>query len=290
MELINYIPEEIQGLLEDRKRKIASEYDWLIGKSAYLPPNEELIIDAIAVLSLGMNVLLTGPTGSGKTVLAETLSNLFRQPMFSVNCSVDLDAEALLGHKTVSYEGDKQTIEFVPGPVVQSMKDGAFLYIDEINMTNPDTLPILHGMLDHRRRITNPFTSEVITAKPGFNVIAAINEGYIGTTPLNEALKNRFVVIRVPYISGDQLKQVIRRQTKLTDERLIDMFVRLSADLGEAVRQGKLDEDAASIRSLLYACNLSTVISPERAVMRAIVDKLTEDRERDFVMNIMETY
>ena len=215
---------------------------------------------------------------------------MFNQPMFSVNCSVDLDAEALLGHKTIAYDEGKQLIEFVPGPVVQAMKEGAFLYIDEINMTNPDTLPILHGMLDHRRRITNPFTSEVITAKPGFNVIAAINEGYIGTTPLNEALKNRFVVIRVPYIEGEQLKRVILEQTRLRDDKVIDMFVRLSADLTEAVRQGKLDEDAASIRSLLYACDLSTIIDPERAVRRAITDKLSEEREREFVNNIMETY
>lgn len=290
MELATYIPDNIKELLEEKRRQTASEFSWLIGKSGYLPPNDELITDTIAALSMGMNVLLTGPTGSGKTVLAESLSHLFNQPMFSVNCSVDLDAEALLGHKTIAYEEGKQQIEFVPGPVVQAMKDGAFLYIDEINMTNPDTLPILHGMLDHRRRITNPFTSEVITAKPGFNVIAAINEGYIGTTPLNEALKNRFVVIRVPYIEGEQLKRVILSQTKLRDGRLIDMFVRLSADLVEAVRQGKLDEDAASIRSLLYACELSTVIEPERAVMRAITDKLSEEREREFVNNIMETY
>ena len=290
MELATYIPDNIKALLEEKRRQTASEFSWLIGKSGYLPPNDELITDTIAALSMGMNVLLTGPTGSGKTVLAESLSHLFNQPMFSVNCSVDLDAEALLGHKTIAYEEGKQQIEFVPGPVVQAMKDGAFLYIDEINMTNPDTLPILHGMLDHRRRITNPFTSEVITAKPGFNVIAAINEGYIGTTPLNEALKNRFVVIRVPYIEGEQLKRVILSQTKLRDGRLIDMFVRLSADLVEAVRQGKLDEDAASIRSLLYACELSTVIEPERAVMRAITDKLSEEREREFVNNIMETY
>ena len=47
-------------------------------------------------------------TGSGKTKLAETLSHLFSQPMHSVNCSVDLDAEALLGFKTISDKKGKQ--------------------------------------------------------------------------------------------------------------------------------------------------------------------------------------
>lgn len=69
------------------------------------------------------------------------------------------------------------------------MKQGHILYIDEINMAKPETLPILNGVLDYRRQITNPYTGEVIKAAPGFNVIAAINEGYVGTLPMNEALK-----------------------------------------------------------------------------------------------------
>ena len=128
--------------------------------------------------------------------------------MFSVNCSVDLDAESLLGFKTLEYKEDKQVIEFVPGPVINAMNHGHFLYIDEINMAKPETLPLINGVLDYRRTITNPFTNEMITAKEGFTVIAAINEGYIGTVPLNEALKNRFVVIEVPYIEGEQLKAI----------------------------------------------------------------------------------
>ncbi|MGO1989806.1 AAA family ATPase, partial [Mammaliicoccus vitulinus] len=73
-------------------------------------------------------------------------------------------------------------------------------YIDEINMAKPETLPILNGVLDFRRALTNPFTGEVVQAKEGFSVIAAINVGYIGTLPMNEALKNRFVVLDIDYI------------------------------------------------------------------------------------------
>lgn len=109
--------------------------------------------------------------------------------MYSVNCSVDLDAESLMGFKTLAYEEEKQTIQFVPGPVTNAMKQGSFLYIDEINMAKPETLPLINGVLDYRRTITNPFTNEIVTAAEGFGVIAAINEGYIGTVPLNEALK-----------------------------------------------------------------------------------------------------
>lgn len=286
--MINELPKEIANILEVNKKNPA-QFEELIRPGGFLPPEMDLMVDAISALSMGKNILLKGPTGAGKTKFAETLSHLFNQPMFSVNCSVDLDAESLLGFKTLSYKEEKQVIEFVPGPVINSMNYGHFLYIDEINMAKPETLPLINGVLDYRRTITNPFTNEVITAKDGFNVIAAINEGYVGTVPLNEALKNRFVVIEVPYIEGEQLKQLIETNTKLQDPRNIDLFVKLSSDLINAVNQGKVAEDAASIRALLDACDLSVLIPPKRAILRSIVDKLDEEREREFVKNLADT-
>ena len=229
------------------------DFQYLIGKEGYVPPNEEIIIDAITSLALGKNILLKGPTGAGKTKFAETLSALFQKPMHMVNCSVDLDAESLLGWKTLNYQENRQVIEFVPGPVIKAMKNGHFLYIDEINMAKPETLPLLNGVLDYRRMITNPFTSEVVSASEGFGVIAAINEGYVGTVPLNEALKNRFIVIEVPYIKGDQLTNLIKTSTSLKEEKTVELFVRLSGDLVLAASQGKVSEEAASIRALLDA-------------------------------------
>ena len=128
--------------------------------------------------------------------------------MQSVNCSVDLDAESLLGFKTIIQKDGETVIDFVEGPVVQAMKKGHILYIDEINMARPETLPILHSVLDHRRMLTNPFTGEVIYAHEDFTVISAINEGYVGTSPMNEALKNRFVSFTVPYLSGEASEEV----------------------------------------------------------------------------------
>src|SRR5690625_2118379 len=282
------LPEDVLYMLQSPKQK-HSILQTLIRDGGYVPPSIDLMIDAIYTLAMGKNLLLKGPTGAGKTKFAETLSHIFQQSMYSINCSVDLDAESLMGFKTLAYENDRQIIDFVPGPVTNAMENGTFLYIDEINMAKPETLPLINGVLDYRRKVTNPLTNEVIQAKEGFNVIAAINEGYIGTVPLNEALKNRSIVIDVPSIAGEQLRQLIQTNTSLTDEPTIDLFVTLSTDLISAVSQGKLAEDAASIRALLDACDLSVVIPPERAILRSIVDKLEEEREREFVKNIAAT-
>ncbi|ATN02846.1 ATP-binding protein [Staphylococcus capitis] len=258
-------------------------------KSIYKNSDESVFKDAKVLFELNKNILLKGPTGSGKTKLAETLSDEVRRPMHQVNCSVDLDTESLLGFKTIqTNEEGQQEIVFIDGPVIKAMKQGHILYIDEINMAKPETLPILNGVLDYRRQITNPYTGEVIKAAPGFNVIAAINEGYVGTLPMNEALKNRFIVIEVDYIDGDILKTVIKEQSRLQDDKVIEQIIKFNEDLRTMTKQGQISEEAASIRALIDLSDLATVIPIERAIKRTIIDKLEDEREQQAIINAIE--
>ena len=258
-------------------------------KSIYKNSDESVFKDAKVLFELNKNILLKGPTGSGKTKLAETLSDEVRRPMHQVNCSVDLDTESLLGFKTIqTNEEGQQEIVFIDGPVIKAMKQGHILYIDEINMAKPETLPILNGVLDYRRQITNPYTGEVIKAAPGFNVIAAINEGYVGTLPMNEALKNRFIVIEVDYIDRDILKTVIKEQSRLQDDKVIEQIIKFNEDLRTMTKQGQISEEAASIRALIDLSDLATVIPIERAIKRTIIDKLEDEREQQAIINAIE--
>lgn len=262
----------------------------LIQEGGYISPDPYLWEDVLVSIVLKKPVLLKGPSGSGKTKLAQTVSHFFNQPMQSVNCSVDLDAESLLGFKTIISKEGKSVIDFVEGPVVQAMKKGHILYIDEINMARPETLPILHSVLDHRRMLTNPFTGEVIYAHENFTVISAINEGYVGTSPMNEALKNRFVSFTVPYLTGEQLTAVVVETFPHASRQLVDSILNIGNDLKKQVMNGLLSDEAASVRSLLDAIALAEHIPVKRAVQYAIAEKLDDKIERRLVMELVDTW
>ncbi|HJF32600.1 MAG TPA: AAA family ATPase [Sporosarcina psychrophila] len=262
----------------------------LIQEGGYVSPSPFLWDDVLISIVLKKPVLLKGPSGSGKTKLAQTISHYFNQPMQSINCSVDLDAESLLGFKTIISKDGETVIEFVEGPVVQAMKKGHILYIDEINMARPETLPILHSVLDHRRMLTNPFTGEVIYAHEDFTVISAINEGYVGTSPMNEALKNRFVSFTVPYLTGEQLESVMTDTYPNASKQLIETFLHISNDLKKQVINGLLSDEAASVRSLLDALGLAEHIPVKRAIQYAIAEKLDDTIERRLVMELVDTW
>lgn len=262
----------------------------LIQEGGYVSPIETLWEDVLLAVVLHKPVLLKGPTGSGKTRLAQSISHFFQQPMHSINCSVDLDAEALLGFKTLVHRDGEALIEFVEGPVIQAMKKGHLLYIDEINMAKPEILPILHSVLDHRRMLTNPFTGEVIQAHPSFSVISAINEGYVGTSPMNEALKNRFLSFSIPYLSGSELKKLFQTTFPEASSLLIEQLLSIHDDLRKQVLNGLVSEEAASIRSMMNTLELAQHMPIKRAIQYALWEKLDDRMEQQLVMELVETW
>lgn len=63
---------------QERLNRIHTEQDTtLIGVGGYLSPEEYLLEDVLIAVSLKKPVLLKGPTGAGKTKLAETVSAFF---------------------------------------------------------------------------------------------------------------------------------------------------------------------------------------------------------------------
>ena len=145
---------------------------------------------------LHKNVLFEGPTGSSKTSIVYAYAASLDMPIVSINCNGNVDIKQLLGGWSPTTDG---TWDFTPGHLVVAAMHGAVILFDEINFLPPKMASVAYSLLDKRRTVYLPdavgssFPS-VFTAHPDTMIVGGMNPGYIGTRPLNQALRNRFAI------------------------------------------------------------------------------------------------
>lgn len=142
------------------------------------------------------NVLLAGPTGPGKTMVARAWAATNRRAFVRVQGNGALDPVPLFGREVVRETSDGSfATEWVDGMLTFVVRNGGVLCLDEINFIPPKIATVLFSLLDAERTIRLMDNhGEVVQAHPDLLIVATMNPNYAGTTDLNAALKNRFPI------------------------------------------------------------------------------------------------
>ena len=150
-------------------------------------------------------VLLTGPAGTGKSVLATIMATEMKAPLLRYQATEGTQIEDLKGEYIPSADKDKQ-FEYCLGLLLKAYSEGWQMLIDEINMAPAGVLSLLNQFLDDTPNIT--IYGKVYKRHPNFVLYCTMNPGYEGTNPLNASLKSRFIVHEVARL--DETKFVER--------------------------------------------------------------------------------
>jgi MoxR-like ATPase len=170
-------------------------------------------------LDLGMHCLLVGPTATGKSLCAFEAfeKSRVKKPVFVIEGHESLKEFDLLGGYTPDGSG---AFTWNDGVLVQAMKTGGYLFIDEANRMPTRTLNILLGVLSRGVVILTEHGSEEIKIRDGFQVVMAMNlgKGYAINT-LDTALLNRFnSVLEYRYLSPKDEEDLLISETSINPD------------------------------------------------------------------------
>jgi MoxR-like ATPase len=197
-------PTDAAGLQSSRER-IARR---LVGREREL----ELTLAAVAA---GRDIVLEGPPGTSKTTILGAITEEWGIPLLFVEGNADLTPAKLVGHHNPArvLREDYSADNFVPGPLVEAMQRGGFLYIEEFNRAPEDTLnTLLTAMAD--RSIAIPRVGR-IRASPTFRVIASMNPyDNVGTTRLSTSVHDRLNRLAVDYQDADAEERIVILRTE----------------------------------------------------------------------------
>lgn len=245
---------------------------------------KDVLEKAITAILAGKNILLSGPKATGKNVLAQNLSYIFKRPSWDISFHVNTDYNSLVGADT--FKDGK--VVFRKGPVYESSTRGGFAILDEINMAKNEAISVLHATLDHRRIIDIPGYDKIkLHDKTRF--IATMNYGYVGTREVNEALASRFMVINMPNITRENLKSLLWNKFPKLKEKYMNTFIDIFESLQEKSENSEISTKSVDLRGLISAIEtMEYGLNPYDAIEMGLVNKSFDEFERQIVKDTVD--
>tara|TARA_R110002072_G_scaffold3447_1_gene25100 strand:- start:174 stop:1400 length:1227 start_codon:yes stop_codon:yes gene_type:complete len=214
-------------------------------------------------------IFVTGLSGNGKTFMVEQACAKAKRELFRVNITIETDEDDLLGgFRLVNGE----TVWF-DGPVVEAMKKGSVLLLDEIDLASTKIMclqPVLEGKGVFLKKI-----NEWVECADGFNVVATANTkgkgddtgNFIGAGVLNEAFLERFpITVEQEYPTNAVEKKILEKifdNLGLSDSEFIDKLVNWADIIRKTYVEGAIDE-LITTRRLVHISNAYKIFNMDR--------------------------
>ena len=236
-------------------------------------------------------IFVTGLSGNGKTMNVSQACAASNRECIRVNITIETDEDDLLGGYRLQ---DGQTV-WQDGPVIEAMKRGALLLLDEIDLASNKIMclqPILEGNGVFLKKI-----NRFVKPSKGFNVIATANtkgqgsdDGkFIGTNILNEAFLERFpITIEQSYPSNKNeikmLENVMTQKglTKDADKKFADNLITWADIIRKTFYEGGVDE-IISTRRLVHIVDAYSIFKDKMKSIQMCTNRFDNDTKTSFI-------
>jgi nitric oxide reductase NorQ protein len=174
------------------------------------------------LLESGMNILLDGPQGCGKTVLAQTISESLGMEFVFFNCGAVVEATDFLATVQVrASETGQPVMDFIKTEFLQALEEAGghtkrryLIFLDEFNRCQENARNALMPALDASRRVFNPIENKFLEIPDNVQFIAAVNRGseFSGTFGIDAAQLDRFAPLQMDYLPPKEEVKLLRKR------------------------------------------------------------------------------
>jgi MoxR-like ATPase len=237
--------------------------------AAHLVGREREVTLVPAAVAAGRDIILEGPPGTSKSTLLRAITAEWGIPLVFVEGNADLTPAKLVGHHNPArvLREDYSADNFVDGPLLEAMRAGGFLYIEEFNRAPEDTInTLLTAMAE--RQVTVP-RAGTVAAAPSFRVIASMNPyDNVGTTRLSTSVHDRLCRLAISYQDAEAERGIVALRAPLPELGAAG-YDRLVADAVALTRATRESEDIRQGSSVRGAIDL-TLIAGQLLALRGV--------------------
>lgn len=177
-------------------------------------------------------ILVQGPTSAGKTSMIKYLADITGHKFVRINNHEHTDLQEYLGTYVTD---DSGKLAFKEGVLVEALRKGYWIVLDELNLAPTDVLEALNRLLDDNRELFIPETQEVVHPHPDFMLFATQNPPgiYGGRKVLSRAFRNRFLELHFDDIPQDELEIILRERCQIAPtyaKKIVEVYRQLSVE------------------------------------------------------------
>ncbi|XP_031091675.1 midasin [Ipomoea triloba] len=177
----------------------AEKFDFLA------PTTHRNALRVLRAMQLSKPVLLEGSPGVGKTSLVVALGKFSGHTVVRVNLSEQTDIMDLLGSDLPVESDEGMQFAWSDGILLQALKKGSWVLLDELNLAPQSVLEGLNAILDHRAEVFIPELGVTFKCPTSFRVFACQNPSSQGGGRKNlpKSFLNRFTKVYVDELVQD---------------------------------------------------------------------------------------